>query len=134
MSHSVDLLHSQSLPRVDYAYAASASTGRKLLFLAGACPLDVQGKTVAVGDYERQAAQCIDNLRSALREANATLHDVVTTRVLVASDAREDLVKVWNVVRGAFAPHEPPSTLYGVTVLGYEHQLVEIEAVASIQA
>lgn len=134
MSHSVDLLRSRSLARVEYAYAASAGAGRKLLFLAGACPLDPQGKTVAVGDYEVQAAQCIDNLRAALQEANASLHDVVTTRVLVASPEREDLVKAWNVVRDAFAPHEPPSTLYGVTVLGYNQQLVEIEAVASVRA
>jgi enamine deaminase RidA (YjgF/YER057c/UK114 family) len=134
MSRSVDLLRSRSLPRVDYAYAASAGTGRKLLFLAGACPLDAQGNTVAVGDYAVQAAQCITNLRAALQEADASLHDVVTTRVLVASAEREDLVTAWNVVRGAFAPHEPPSTLYGVTVLGYQHQLVEIEAVAAVRA
>jgi enamine deaminase RidA (YjgF/YER057c/UK114 family) len=134
MSHSVDLLRSRSLPRVDYAYAASAAPGRKLLFLAGACPLDAQGNTVAVGDYAGQAAHCITTLRAALQDAGASLHDVVTTRVLVASAEREDLVTAWKVVRGAFAPHEPPSTLYGVTVLGYRHQLVEIEAVAAVRA
>lgn len=133
MSHSVDLLRSESLSEVDYAYAASAGTGRKLLFLAGACPLDGQGDTVAVGDYEAQAAQCLANLRAALQAADASLLDVVTTRVLVASSKREDLVTVWQVVRSALAPHDPPSTLYGVTVLGYDHQLVEVEAVAAIE-
>lgn len=129
---SVELLRSRSLPHVDYAYAASASVGTKLLFLAGACPLDARANTVAVGDYSAQAAQCLDNLRAALQEADASLLDVVNTRVLVASSEREDLVTVWGVVRAAFAPHDPPSTLCGVTVLGYEHQLVEIEAVAAI--
>ncbi len=134
MSRPVDLLRSGSLPRVDYSYAASAATGRKLLFLAGACPLDAEGNTVAAGDFGAQAAQCIGNLRAALQEADASLHDVVTTRVLVASAEREHLVTAWHVVRNAFAPHEPPSTLYGVTVLGYPRQLVEIEAVAAVRA
>jgi hypothetical protein len=34
------------------------------------------------------------------------------------------------VVREAFGRHAAPSTLVGVTVLGYPDQLVEVEAVA----
>lgn len=134
MSESVELLRPASLADVAYAYAASVASGKKLLFLAGACPLDTGGDTVAVGDYGAQAAQCIHNLRAALQDAGASLHDVVNTRVLVASSTREDLVTAWEVVRDAFAPHDPPSTLLGVTVLGYDHQLVEVEAVAAIGA
>lgn len=134
MSNSVKLLRPASLADVAYAYAASVASGRKLLFLAGACPLNPRGDTVAVGDYGAQAAQCIQNLRAALKEADASLHDVVNTRVLVASSRREDLVTAWEVVRDAFAPHAPPSTLLGVSVLGYDHQLVEVEAIAAIEA
>jgi hypothetical protein len=36
------------------------------------------------------------------------------------------------MIRHALADHEVPSTLLGVTVLGYENQLVEIEAVAAV--
>lgn len=133
MSRSVELLRSQALADVGYAYAASAPPGTRLLFLAGACPLDARGVTVAIGDHGAQAAQCLSNLRSALQEADASLLDVVCTRILVVSSRREDLVTVWDVVRAAFEPHDPPSTLYGVTVLGYEHQLVEIEAVAALE-
>ena len=45
---------------------------------------------------------------------------------------REDLVAAWEVVRDAFGDHDVPSTLMGVTVLGYNDQLVEIEAVAAV--
>ena len=38
----------------------------------------------------------------------------------------------WQVVRDSFGPHDVPSTLLGVTVLGYRDQLVEIEAVAAV--
>ena len=47
---------------------------------------------------------------------------------------REDLVTAWTVVHDAFGQHEVPSTLHGVTVLGYPDQLVEIEAVAALPA
>jgi enamine deaminase RidA (YjgF/YER057c/UK114 family) len=45
-----------------------------------------------------------------------------------------DLGAVWQVVRDAFGDHDPPSTLLGVTVLGYDDQLVEVEAVAAVPA
>ena len=69
----------------------------------------------------------------ALAEAEAGLEDVISTRVLVASSRQADLVTAWEVVRDAFGDHNPPSTLLGVTVLGYDDQLVEIEAVAAVR-
>jgi hypothetical protein len=42
-------------------------------------------------------------------------------------------VKAWEVVRDAFAEHDVPSTLVGVTVLGYDGQLVEVEAIAAVR-
>lgn len=54
------------------------------------------------------------------------------TRVLVASSQQADLVAAWEVVRDAFGEHDVPSTLMGVTVLGYDLQLVELEAVAAV--
>ena len=56
--------------------------------------------------------------------------DVLKTTVYVVTSSQEDLVEVWAVVKSAFEPFDPPSTLLGVTVLGYTGQLVEIEAVA----
>ena len=129
---AVSLVRSSALSSADYAYAAIVGAGARLVFLAGACPLDAEGRTVAVGDYAGQAAQCIETLRLALAAAGASLTDVVSTRVLVASTRQADLVAAWTVVRDAFGDHDVPSTLLGVTVLGYNDQLVEIEAVAAV--
>jgi enamine deaminase RidA (YjgF/YER057c/UK114 family) len=106
---------------------------RRLVFTAGACPLDDQGATVAVGDLAGQAEQVMANLRAALGAAGASLTDVVKTTVYVASPRREDLVLVWTVVRRHFGEHDAPSTLLGVAVLGYPDQLVEVEAVAALR-
>jgi enamine deaminase RidA (YjgF/YER057c/UK114 family) len=133
MPHAVTLIRSATLSSVaEYAYAATAPAEARLIFLAGACPLNEDGSTAAVGDYAGQAAKAFENLRTALADAGASVEDVISTRVLVASSRQPDLVAAWEVVRDSFGPHDVPSTLLGVTVLGYADQLVEIEAVAAV--
>lgn len=133
MPKAVTLIRSASLSSVaEYAYAATAPAEARLIFLAGSCPLDADGTTVGVGDVAAQAARCVENLRTALADAGAELTDVISTRVLVASDRQADLVSAWEVVRDAFGAHDVPSTLMGVTVLGYDDQIVELEAVAAV--
>jgi len=116
-----------------YAYAALAPAGARLVFTAGACPLDESGATVAPGDVAAQAEQVMANLRTALRAAGADLADVLKTTVYVATRDRDDLVAAWDVVHRHFGDHEAPSTLVGVSVLGYPDQLVEVEAVAALR-
>jgi enamine deaminase RidA (YjgF/YER057c/UK114 family) len=122
---------SRLFPGAPYAYAAAAP-GTGMIFTAGACPLDEQGKVVAPGDIAGQMGQALDNLRVTLQESGAKITDVLKTTVYVRSARREDLVTAWNVVAAAFGDHDAPSTLLGVAVLGYEGQLVEIEAVAFV--
>ncbi|NES31542.1 RidA family protein [Micromonospora terminaliae] len=117
----------------EYAYAAEVTSPARLIFTAGACPLDADGRTVAPGDPAGQARQVMANLDTALAAAGAGLADVVRTTVYVASNDRADLVAVWEVVRAGFGDHDPPSTLLGVTVLGYPDQLVEVEAIAAVR-
>jgi len=119
----------QLTAKAPYAYAAVAGPG-EMVFTAGACPLDADGNTVAVGDVAGQAHQVMANLVTALQAAGAQLTDVVKTTVYVASSQQADLGAAWNVVRAAFGTHDAPSTLLGVSVLGYDDQLVEVEAVA----
>jgi enamine deaminase RidA (YjgF/YER057c/UK114 family) len=127
-----ELLRSTRLfPGAPYAYAAAAP-GTGVIFTAGACPLDEQGHVVAPGDIAGQMRQALDNLQVALEESGARLSDVLKTTVFVSSPRREDLVTAWNVVAAVFGDHDAPSTLLGVATLGYENQLVEIEAVAHV--
>jgi enamine deaminase RidA (YjgF/YER057c/UK114 family) len=117
-------------PQAPYAYAAAAAPG-SLVFTAGACPIDQDGNVVGGTDLAAQAAQAMLNLTAALAAAGAGLSDVLKTTVYVASADRADLVAVWGVVRAGFGAHDAPSTLLGVSTLGYQGQLVEIEAVAA---
>jgi enamine deaminase RidA (YjgF/YER057c/UK114 family) len=116
-------------PGAPYEYAAVAPAGT-LVFTAGACPLDSAGRVVAPGDYEGQSRQALENLRAALVAAGSDFERTLKTTIYVVARDRSDLVRVWNVVEQRFAPARPPSTLLGVNLLGYEDQLVEIEAIA----
>ncbi|TCU67826.1 enamine deaminase RidA (YjgF/YER057c/UK114 family) [Tissierella praeacuta] len=133
MNKKISLIHSTNLAAVDYAYAGRIPSGMDLLFLAGACPINKNGEVPSLSDYEFQAKLCVENLKEALKECGATLEDVVYTRVFVASHHQSDLVTAWETIREKFGNHHVPSTLSGVTVLGYTNQLVEIEAVAAVE-
>ena len=111
-----------------YSHAA-ASSGNRLVLTAGAVPLDADGNLVGEGDRVVQMHQVLDNLGLALEVAGAGWEDVLKTTVYVVSEDRRDLADVWGVVQES--PVAPAaSTLPGVSVLGYEGQLVEIEAIA----
>ncbi len=113
-----------------YDYGAVAARGA-LLFTAGACPLDEEGSVVGLNDHRAQAVASIENLRRALAHFGAQFPHLVKTTVYVVGD-RDDLVTVWMVVADSLAPHRPPSTLLGVSTLGYQGQLVEIEGIAAV--
>ncbi|WP_342429556.1 RidA family protein [Neobacillus sp. FSL H8-0543] len=132
MNKKISLVRSTNLASVDYAYASHVPSDMDLLFLAGSCPLNKEGKVSNIGDYELQAKLCVENLKEVLNEKSASLKDIVFTRVLVASTNQSDLVTAWEAIRKEFGDHDVPSTLFGVTVLGYTNQLVELEAVAAV--
>lgn len=133
MNKKISLIRSESLAKVGYAYASKVPEGMELLFLAGSCPINKDREVTLINDFTEQAKLCVENLKEALKECGASMEDVVYTRILVASQDRKDLVDVWSVVSDAFGEHDVPSTLSGVTILGYENQLVEIEAVAAVE-
>jgi len=115
-----------------YEYAAVAPEGARLVFVAGACPLNEAGEVVALGDYDGQARVALQNLKAALEEAGSGLDRILKSTVYVSSVDRAQLARVWSVIEDGFAPARPPSTLLGVAALGYDGQLVEIEAVALV--
>ena len=134
-SSAVELVRCPNLTdQVPHAYASVVDGPGRLVFTAGACPLDGEGKVVAPGNVTAQTERVVANLREALTAAGCGVTDVARTTVYVASSDRADLVAAWQVVSAAFAEHDVPSTLLGVAVLGYPDQLVEVEAVAVLAA
>ena len=126
----MELVRPDHLYQDNYSHAAIAPPGG-LIFTAGACPIDERGKLVGGTSFASQAQQAMANLVTTLAAAGgAGLPDVLKTMVYVVTTEPGDISDVWDVIRAAFGDHDVPGTVVGVTVLGYEGQLVEIEAVA----
>jgi enamine deaminase RidA (YjgF/YER057c/UK114 family) len=114
-------------PGRPYDYSAAA---HGLVFTAGACPLDERGTVVAPGDFDAQALRTVDNLLAALAQHAVGPESLLKTTVFVVARERSDLVRVWEVVSSRLG--RAPSTLLGVSLLGYPDQLIEIETIATI--
>ena len=121
---------SGDLAKVPYDYATVVTAG-SIVFTAGACPLDARGQVIGQGDYVFQTERTIDNLLEVLARHGAGAEHLVRTTVYVVGD-RQNLSEVWNTLSAGLAPHRPPSTLLGVSCLGYPNQLVEIDGIAAI--
>ncbi|MER6205197.1 RidA family protein [Streptomyces sp. NPDC001642] len=120
-------------PPPAYSHATVVEAGTKLAFLAGAVPLDAEGKVVGAGDAVRQAEQVLANLGEQLRAVGSDLGHVVASDVYVVSSEPSVLAAVWEVVEASglsTGPHS--STLIGVACLGYSGQLVEITVTAVV--
>src|SRR5262245_43983489 len=115
-------------PPPGYSHAV-ISRAPATVWTAGGVPLDASGALVGAGEVAGQARQVLENLTVALADAGAAPRDVVRTTVYVVTAVRSDLGLVWDEVQASgFA--SAASTLLGVGLLGYEGQLVEIEATA----
>ncbi|ROZ89309.1 RidA family protein [Gordonia sp. OPL2] len=113
-----------------FAYSATVAPG-PLVFTAGISPLDAEGGIVAPGDVVGQTRRCLEILRIVLAEQGASFADIVKLTVYVAERLQADLVVAWQEIVATVDPPVPPAMMMGVTVLAYDDQLVEIEAIAA---
>jgi enamine deaminase RidA (YjgF/YER057c/UK114 family) len=115
-----------------YAHFVTVS-GARLIFLAGQVPLDESGELIGVGDHLAQTRQCLANLATALHAVGASPMNVVRTTIYVVAGEQRDLGRVWRAVLESEVGEvaRTAATLVGVTRLGYEGQLVEIEVTAA---
>ena len=116
-----------------YTQVVVAQTG-KLVYVSGQVPLNAKGEVVGKGDFRVQVAQVMDNLKTALAAAGATMKDVVKANYYVVN-LKPEQVAVIREVRGKYfsAEHPPAGTLVGVTSLVQEGYMLEIEAEAAVK-
>ncbi|MEF3118311.1 RidA family protein [Streptomyces chrestomyceticus] len=121
-------------PPPRYSHAAVVEAGERLVFSAGAVPLDADGTLVGPDDRPAQTRQVLANLAAQLETAGSGLDQVIASTVYVVGSAPEDLSAVWDEIRASALSTGPhTSTLVGVTVLGYPGQLVEVTATGVVR-
>jgi enamine deaminase RidA (YjgF/YER057c/UK114 family) len=112
-------------------YARAVRVGHQV-FVTGTTATDAQGEIVAGGDAYGQTMQCLKNIERALRALDASLEDVVRTRMFVTDIARwEEYGRAHGEV---FAAIRPCTTMVEVSALIDARMLIEIEADAVVAA
>ena len=98
------------------------------VYVSGTVAWGPDGNLVGPGDVYAQAKQAMANIEAALRQAGATLQDVVRTRIYLTDISHWE--EAARAHREAFGDVRPASSLLEVSRLAGPEMLVEIEAVA----
>ncbi|MFD1599675.1 RidA family protein [Halobellus rarus] len=113
--------------RVGYSRAVRAGSQ---IHVSGTTATDDEGDVVGEGDPYEQTKQALSNIEAAFKEANASLDDVVRTRMFVTD------IDDWEVIGDAhgeyFGDIRPATSMLEVSRLISPELLVEIEAVAVV--
>lgn len=100
------------------------------VFVAGTTGFDYSTMEISTNVSE-QARQCLDNIKAALAQAEASLSDVV--RVTYVLPDAEDFPACWPVLREYFGEIRPAATMISAN-LADSRMKIEIEVTALKQA
>jgi enamine deaminase RidA (YjgF/YER057c/UK114 family) len=100
------------------------------IYMTGTTATDEQGNIVGLDDGYKQAKQCILNIERALKQAGATLANVVRTRMFVTDISRWQ--EYGRAHREFFGEIRPCATMVEVRALIDPAMLIEIEIEAEL--
>ncbi|MBI4591235.1 MAG: RidA family protein [Candidatus Rokubacteria bacterium] len=124
------LIRAEGLSEPISHYSDAVRAGNTI-YVSGQASLDAKGNLVGAGDVVVQTRQVLENMKTVLAAAGATLDDVAKVTVYLAN--RGDRPKVNEVRKEYFKANKPASTLVEISRFAIEGMLIEIEAIAVVE-
>ncbi len=109
---------------------AFETTGGRTIYVAGMTSRDKDGAVVGDGDIRVQTKQVLENMKSVLEAAGASMADVVKLTVFMKDLSQSGPVR--EIRQQYFSRPFPASTLVEISRLADERFLIEIEAIAVV--
>jgi 2-iminobutanoate/2-iminopropanoate deaminase len=104
----------------------------QLIFVSGQVARNAAGEMVGRGDIRAQTRQTLENIKTVLETAGATMDDIVKVTVFVTDVSH--FAAIHEVRAEYFARDYPASTLVEVKSLVSPDLMIEIDAIAVISA
>jgi enamine deaminase RidA (YjgF/YER057c/UK114 family) len=114
-----------------FSHVAVVPPGATTIYVGGQNGVDVTGAVVSA-DVGEQSVRAVENARTALESAGASLDDVVSWTVLIHQDA--DLRAAYGAVALKLAREDAPPLVTAALVAGFgvPGALIEVSAVAAV--
>ena len=110
-----------------FSFSQAIQIGNSV-YVSGQVAIDSEGNIVGKGDMRAQTRRALENVKTVLEAAGASLSDVVKVTVFLTDISR---LMDTHEVRAEFFPDPPPaSTAVEIKALAFPDLLIEIEAVA----
>ena len=120
------LISSGSSFERDIGYSRAVVVGNQV-FVSGTTGFDYSTMTIS-NDVAVQTAQCLRNIEAALREAGASMQDVVRVRYILPHAA--DFPATWPALRAAFGEIRPAATMIEAGLVDPRMKIeIEVDAV-----
>jgi enamine deaminase RidA (YjgF/YER057c/UK114 family) len=116
----------------DVFSSVTASRRPKMIFVAGQLATSEKGEVVGAGDMRAQVRQVCENIKAALAAAGATMDDVVQTSTFVTDWGK--FAQALDVRQEYLGQSLPTSTTVQVVALAHPDYMVEISAIAMLEA
>jgi len=125
MSLDKEIVVHPDLP-LPYAHYSSAVRAGEFLFISGQAGIDPQTNKKAGEDFETQARQAFENLKTCLTCSGATMSDVVKVTTFLGDASKRDEL---NAMFQEYFPVDPPARSSPIVNLPM-NLLLSIEAIA----
>jgi 2-iminobutanoate/2-iminopropanoate deaminase len=119
-------------PTGHYSQATAIEAKGRFVFISGMTARRADGSIAGIGDIEAQTRQVCENLKAAVTAAGGTMDDICRVDVYVRNI--EQFEQLHKIRREYFNAPAPASTLIEVSKLASPDYLIEISAIAVIDA